>query len=644
MLRTYSKQWDDAKEFEKWKNRVTYMDKYFSNAANRHNWKRYISFLWGNVKAAVQLNHGVVNVNEVFAYIKTSVANLYSKNPFITVNPEKNLEIQGAIIKEQLINYRWKQLGLKRHIKKNIAEAELIGHSWVKLGYTAQIAKYESDKEDEVNEYVKGEDIWATHIPYDSIRFDPEAMDPPYDCRWLYHQYLRPINVVADKYNIDKDLIKPEANYKRGAAGASSTQEQDLYELPDDMDEKTMVYEIYDKDSGRKLLFCDGYDKFLENVEPVDDDCIGAYKIKGFPFVMLKFNDFPVGEGKDNFPMSDIEAWEDQYIEKVKFRSAQINHVKRFNRQILCKQGNLSQQEKEKITQGIDGAIIEVADPTDAGIRPLSYPQLQTDMYAIEGKLDNDRDRISGQSQMDQGGNASTQTRTLGEINQVQQGTGARKTERIDIVEDFCKEIAVKLLQLEKQYTDIEKTTLIVGEIPDSYLKVLAHEGKYDGRSITYTKDDIQGNDDVSIVAGTTMPLDKDSRVQLCVQMAKFGPAFGLQPGSFAALELGKIIIRDLGLKEVELAYEKDIQNLMKAKAQPNVGDQLKQAQQVQNLKKGQSDTNLKDKRSVATDLRNVKQAVENNKLLSGFQKLGNIKGESSLLNGASDELSTMQK
>lgn len=610
MTRVYSSQWDDKKEFDKWQKRISYMDRYFKNAQAKHGWKKFAAFLWGRASSVLQLNYEIINVNEIYAYIKTSIANLYSRNPYITVNPKKKEEILGAIIKEELLNYRWKSMDMKKCVKRCIAEAKLIGHSWVKLGYSAQTQQFESDKADEVDEFIVAEDIWAVRVPFENIRFDPDADNPPYDCRWIYHQYLKPISVLEAKYKIQG--IKPNGSYKK----EMKDKDKDLPD-PEEDNPKTMVYEISDKDSGRKLVCCDGWGEWLENIPPVDEDCIGPYKIKGFPYVMLKFSDFPNRyDSQDNFPMADIEAWEDQYVEKVKFRSAQINHIKRFNRQILSKVGNIDQTEKEKLTQGQDGAIIEVQDITQTA--PMAYAPVQADFYPVENKIDNDRDRICGQSQMDQGGEASTQTRTLGEIQQIQGATGGRKIEQTDVVEDFCKEIAYKFLQLEKQFADVEMIVRVTGNIPDPYLAELYKKGIYDGVSLKYTKEDIQSEEDVGIEFGTTMPLNKEMRIAACIQMAKVGQAFGLTPGSFASLELGKSIIKDLGLTAVELAFEKDIDILLQNKNKPNMDEQLKQAQAVQNIKKGQADIELKTQRTAATNLRNVKQALDNNDSLTG--------------------------
>lgn len=616
---------DRKKEFDKWKKRISYMESYFKDAETRHKWKQYAQFLWGDVASAMSLNFPIVVVNEIFAYLKTAIAGLYAKNPFIAINPTKQSEIVGAIIKEQMINYRWRELNLKKEVKRCIAEAKLIGHVWIKVGYTAETEKdFTSPSADELNEYIVGEKIWAVRVPYNEIYFDPDAKDVPYDCRWIIHHYLKPIDVLEAKYGLPAGSIKPTGKYTREFKDATGNRSIAMPES----DNKTMVYEIYDKDSGYKFVMCDGWepqeqdgDGFLEAVAPASEGCIGSYEMEGLPFIFLKFNDFPSPDGRDNFPMSDVAAWVDQFLEKVKFRSHMVNHVKRWVRQLLAKTGVLSNTEKEKFTQAQDGAIIEMNGNPTADVAAVPYAPIPNDVYAIEAKLDIDRDRVSGQAQFEQGGPANSKTRTLGEIEQIQAGTGARRLEQVDIIQDFCAEVARKLIQLEKQFSDVEKIVRVTSEIPVEYLKQLHDEGKFDGRSIHYTKEDIQGDEDIDIEAGSTLPLNKENRINTCIQVGRFGPAFGLTPNSLASMALGKVIMHDMGIKAVEIAYEKDMERLLQPK-EPTPEEKLKLISQKQAVDKAAVDTELKKRRTDSVNLANVNKALENARKLRGEDQM----------------------
>ena len=600
---TTVKQIDWDAELDKWKKRMCYMDAYFKDASERHGWKNYIKFLWGKVSQAVGISMPIIVVNEVFSYIKTQVASLYAKDPYIAVNPRRSSDTQSAIIKEQVINYRWKKLGLKRQVKKAIQEAKLIGHSWIKVGYEADIRKIDSPQEGELNEKVVGENIWATHVPYKNIYYDPDAKDVPYDCRWIEHHYLKPVSYLESKYNIKGVTAthKPDP---------TSDEEKLKAKLPNDDLLTTLVHEIWDKDSGHKLVYCDGHDGWLEKIPPVEDYCIGGLRCKGFVFKMLKFNDFPSPDGRDNFPMADVEAWIDQFLTKIKIRSAEVDVMKRAEPQLGIKKGTMSDTEKEKYIKGIAGSLLEFESNPAECMAAIPKPMISTDTYAVENKNDMDKDRISGSAGFDEGGKTTTASRTVGELDQMSAGINNRKQEQIDIVEEFCEEIAQTLIDLEKSHTDLEQTVRIMGEVPMEWLKQLQELGKFDGKSISYTKEDIQGDEDLDIEAGSTLPMNKENRIKTCINMMKFGQAIGLSPETRAGIALGKILMHDMNLVAVEKAYDDDMEEMKNKKPDPS--KVLKMLKDKQSLEKGNVDIGLKTQRTTSVNLANLNKAMDN--------------------------------
>lgn len=614
--------WDD--ELDKWKKRIDYMEKYFKDAEERHGWKNFKKFLWSKVSQAVSIAHPIVTVNDIYAYLKTTVAGLYSKNPYIAVNPKTADQEQSAIIKEQVINATWKELALKRYVKKAIVEAKLIGHSWIKGGYEADIEQDDAVDENgnsvagEVNEHIVGERIWAIHVPHNEIYFDPDAKDAPYDCRWIEHHYLKPVAWLKKRYNIEGTI---EPTYKPTEPQANEKANRN--DLPSDDIEMTMVHEVWDKDDGCKKIFCDGYDGWLDIVEPEKPNCIGPYHVKGFPFKMLKFNDFPSADGKDNFPMADIEAWIDQFLEKIKIRSAQIDHIKRYNRQVLFDKNKVQEADMENFIKGVTGSNIPVDGNPNEIMAPAPAPTIPTDAYAVENKIDQDKDRVSGLASFEMGGAASSRTRTVGELDHISAGSDSRRQEQVDIVEDFCVEVAEMILDFKKQFADESGVVRVSGRISRGWQKKLVAAGKFDGRAISYTKQDLQGDEELDIKAGSSLPMNKENRINTVIQIAKFGPAIGLVPGSLAAIELGRQLMRDLDLVTVERAFEIDAQQIIKQRSQPNPAQQLDQAQKQANLQKTAVDTELKKGRAMSVNLGNVSKAVDNAREMRQFSKIG---------------------
>jgi hypothetical protein len=274
------------------------------------------------------------------------------------------------------------------------------------------------------------------------------------------------------------------------------------------------------------------------------------------------------------------------------------------------KKGTLTQAEMDKFVQAIDGAIIEYDGEVPP--QPIPYAQMQTEIYATEDRIDIDRNRISGQSQLAQGGPAQTKTRTLGEIETSLRGEGNRRVEESDTVETFCEQIAKGLIGLQRQFYDVPRYTEIMGDVPQQFLVYLKQKGLFDGVAIKFRNTDIQCDYRLNIKSGSTIPMNRENRLSITMQAARFGQAFGLVPGSNASNALGKSFFKDLDMPAVERAYQLDLQEAEEAKKRgPSPEEQLGIAKQVQDLKRGQADTELKKVRTQKNKLDLIESAIE---------------------------------
>ena len=119
-------------------------------------------------------------------------------------------------------------------------------------------------------------------------------------------------------------------------------------------------------------------------------------------------------------------------------------------------------------------------------------------------------------------------------------------------------------------------------------------ELKADGTGFTFTKEMIQGAEfQVEVKSGSTLPVDRRGRVESITAILKLGPTIGIipqGPGLKVALTLGKNLIGEFDMKEVELAYdamlkEIDIQEQVARKGQRLAVES--QAEQIEELKEG---------------------------------------------------------
>ena len=544
---------------DRWRNRIKDAKAYREQVSKDQAWERFQQEYKGKYDlGAIGQNMTIIPINLVFAFVHTEIPRLYFRDPYITVNPKGMGYVKSAKILEVVINYLIQELNVKNELFKCLLDTLLVGHGWLKYGYSGTFGQMVTAEDvkgqgvntkplDEVNEYVKSEEIFVLHVPYEDIVFDPTAKDPPYDCHWIAHRIVKPLKSVknSDLYKNTEDL---KANFKN-KDGDIKTDIQ-FVEL----------WEIHDKDSNSIKVITDGVEDFLR-------DEANPYELEGLPFSMLKFNPIP---GKP-YPLSDIALIEPQIMEKIKLRSMQLNHLKRWNRQVFMEEGAINEENLGKYKNGTDGAIIKVEPGAISGNKFMvpQYPTMQAEIFQIESLIQMDMDTIIGQTQTDRGGKAETRTRTLGEVQIQQSGSLTRSERRKDALEDFLGEVCRKVIQLVKQFQLTPKYARLSDEM-DPQMMGQQLQGKFDGQGLFYTKKDIQGEMDIDVKAGSTIPMNLENRLKALTEAVQLGPAIGVQPGGPVAIEVGKEILTILGLKSILKAFQDQEQQQQQMLGQMN--------------------------------------------------------------------------
>lgn len=576
-------------EVESWLRTIQKTEKDRDDVGNKAGWKRFVDEYkneWGFLQKNVSIP--VIPINLIYAYTKTEIARLYFRDPWITVNPKRVEDIGASQIAEQIVNYSWGELALKQEIKKTLLEAILVGHSYIKVGYAAEFGSVESQpkqekrgpgrpskkvSEIETSEYIKSENVFAYHVPYKEIVFDPSASFPAtHNARWMAHKITKPLRAVKESGIYDHtDMLKTSAKADDEKAGYDTagndtrTQDKDVRSVT--------LYEIYDLDHMRVVTVSPGCPYYLNQI------AYPEWLSGGFPFSMLAFNPVP-GEV---FPMSDVAAQEGLAIEMTKIVAIWINHLKRHNRQILIEPDLFTDAELDKFKDGNDGAIIKANGPIADKYFIPQYPSVQADSYQIYNEAYKLYQVVSGQTPADQGGQAKVPTRTLGELRLQMMGGHARADEKVDVLEDFIAEIARKLLGIMQKKYDLPKIARIVGPRsvqqkiqgilpgrPSAQPQIPGQSGQMgqpqtpaqpnpmQGQSMTtdfsfsWNRQDILGEMDVDVVAGSTVPMDRESQLQMLEKMIPLLPAAGVTPGSPAAKAYAREVFRLVGIQSVE--------------------------------------------------------------------------------------------
>jgi hypothetical protein len=504
----------------------------------------------------------LVPINLVFAYVKTEIARLYFRDPWITVNAKRTEDLGAAQMAEQIVNYTWGELDLKRQIKLALLDALLAGHGWIKVGYTAEFGTVESRpaepvkrgpgrprKEEtvvETNTFIKSETAFAVHVPYKQVVFDPSAVWPAaHNARWMAIRYDKPLRAVQESGIYDKtatDEIKPwESEAKQGEGGEKF---RDV--------KMCRLWEIYDLDHMKLLTVSPGVKKYLRE-EDYPEELNGA-----FPLVEFSFNPVP-GEP---YALSDIAPHEPQIVELTKMMAIMLNHLKRWNRQIFVKPDLMTDENKTNFKNAVDGAVIEIQGDPATGFFIPPYAPVQQDIYGVWNLAMDMWKNVAGQSAMERGAEGKAATRTLGELRMQLQGGRARSDEKVDVLEDSIAEVARKLLAIMQKKYDLPKLARIVG--PRNLQKAmagrptaqpqnaLAQDASTGPQGFTWNKEDIHGEMDVDVVAGSTAPTDREAQLEQIEKMTPMLPALGVGPGSPAAKMWGREWFRLVGIPSLE--------------------------------------------------------------------------------------------
>lgn len=492
----------------------------------------------------------IPSLNLVFAYIQSEQPALYFRDPHIKINPKNPKSINAAKILEKAVNYIWRTKRIKRENKKNVKDTLLVSHSWFKVGYNGNFGTIEQANGD-TYEFIENEDFFGYRIPWDQVVFDNNAMDVPYDCEWIAHKVYVPLHEAEEKYpgkNLHPTVYKPIEN--------DSTKYRSSDEDRHEEDGMVALYEVWNKKEHTVCIVSPGCDTYVEDPKP------WPYKLEGFPFSFLQFNQSP----SQPYGIPDVYTFRTQIIELIKIRAQQFDHLKRFNRQFQA-DDSVDDDALNLFTQGYTGAVVK-GDLKSGGdlIKPIIFPSLPADTYAMGQEIKEDLINISGQSPQERGATQKTSTRTFRELAQIQKGAENRRSEKVDSVEDFIEDIAGNFVALLKQFADVGYYVRTTGKEFQEIQEALQLRPSAQGQDaltspqgFTFTKEDVQGDFDVECVAGSTIPLDREQTMNTVMQLFELLPKMGIAKGPLPQV-LGKLLGENLDMPEVQMAIDAQVQ------------------------------------------------------------------------------------
>ncbi len=489
--------------------------------------------------ATTASNKDLIAVNIAFSTVNVIAPSVSVNYPKITVQANNPQDRNRAVFAEAVINYLWKHHDFRTPYRRAVKDFLIFGHGWVKVGWKfveqeqtvsenereillkQAISEAEnfvleqpelslelpSNEEIEANlpetimRIVEDQPFVERISPFD-IYVDPEATCME-DAKWIAQRIIRPL-----------EMAKKDKRYKPSARKRlSSSTDPDLYsnnstirDKTEFVDEQVVVWEFYDIAENTISIFADHSDEYL--VDPVAMPY--AY---GQPFVMLRNYDVP-----DHFyPMGDLEAMEGLQLELDKTRSQLMNDRKRYARKYLYHERSFGPEGREALESEEDGRLVPVVDenkPLNEVVVPMPQVPLSPEIYNYSQIIEEDINTVTGLSEYARGAMPEIR-RTATEASIVADAQNARSSDKLAIVELGITYIARRVLQLMQQFMtedQIARINLRGGETA----------------WIPYGREEILGEYDFSVQAGSTQPMNETIRKQQAISlMNAVGPLVG---------------------------------------------------------------------------------------------------------------------
>lgn len=547
------------------KDRVTYATKWRAGAKYDEKWSKLIRMYASQYDyPELSAYEDVVAPNLMFSTANVIIPSIVVNHPKITVTARKPEGVENAAVVEAVSNYNWEHFDFHEEVKLMVKDFVVVGHGWCKVTWELEEEEVEIDR-DEWKEMVatalmeakqaaeqarlagvkivgpsdddiirsvptKKMVVTADHpavervSPFD-IYVDPEATRVR-DARWIAQRRYVPLSEA--KENEDWD-----ARARKALKGsAMSEAKKDYGELLFSGEERgkdpdfVVVWEYYDTLEKAMCVFADGSDMFLLKPEPM------PYPF-GHPFVPALNYVVP----EKLYPIGDLETVMPLQMELALTRTQMVNDRKRFRRMYMYRPDQLGPEALAALTSADDNVLMPIDGdmPFTDVFAPVSTSSLPPEFYNQTAMIIDDINLVSGVTEYQRGG-ASEIRRTATEASMIQDMSNARSAEKLSIIEGTISQIAQYTVQLAQKFLTTDQVAKIVGE-----------NGAIMWRP--YAPEDIQGEFDFQVEAGSTQPMNESFRRQSAMQLLDAMAPF-LSAGVVDPYKLAEHVMRNgFGIK-----------------------------------------------------------------------------------------------
>ena len=545
--------------------RVSKAMKWRQNAKYDEKWAKIIK-MYANQYDYDELSgyNDIVAPNMMFSTANVIIPSVMVNYPKITVTARTPESAERAQVVEAVSNYYWQHYDFHEEMKLAVKDFVILGLGVLKNTWLLDEEEVELSRDEwtaavqealmEANmarqqaqaagidvTFPSDEEIIASvattrvvaeedrpcleRVSVFDIYFDPDAtrLKNP---RWIAQRMYVPLEEARENEEWNAKARKK----LKGTAMSAAKKDYDLTFEGEERGkdaEFVVVWEYYDLLEEKVCVFAEGCDLFLKKPEDFE------YPF-GHPFVFLANYEIP----EKLYPMGDLESILPLQMELALTRTQMVNDRKRFRRMYMYKPDEIGPDGLAALMSSDDNAMIPIDSDTPFGdiIAPIATSSLPPEFYNQTAMILDDMDRTTAVTEYDRGG-ASEIRRTATEAAMIQDGANARSADKLAKVERAIGEVAQRTVQLCQEFLSTDQVAKIVG--PDNSVEWVA-----------YSREDVQGEFDFVVEAGSTQPMNESFRRQSAMQMLDAMAPF-ISAGVVDASKLAEHVLRNgFGIKD----------------------------------------------------------------------------------------------
>lgn len=337
------------------------------------------------------------------------------------------------------------------------------------------------------------DDIFCEHVSPFDVYVDPEARRIA-DAQWIARRRILPLaDVKANKAYRNTKTLQGDTPYPSVEGipkppGIPGYQEGQTVHPPEH--ERVTLWEYYNLKTRTVCVFTMQHDRFL-----LEADWLLPFD--GAPFIPMV--DYVVPDSLWGY--GEVALIESLQNELNKTRTQILVHNQRFNRKLLYKERALDDRGKAALATRVDGAMIPVINDEDLKdvVLPVPDSPLPADRYQINNIITSDITSITGISDYERGAYNNVR-RTATEASIIMDASSLRQQDKLRRIEDAASEVGRRMKALAQTFYETDRWILITGagwQMP-----------------LRFNKEDIEGEYDILVDAGSTEPQNQQQLMQ----------------------------------------------------------------------------------------------------------------------------------